>query len=70
MSERMTKANLTTEQKHWLEDVRRQSRKMSNWTQQRNEAIRRAHHEGVPAPTIAEAAGLTRVRIYQIIGRS
>jgi hypothetical protein len=40
--------------------------KLANAVEDRNEAIREAWLDGVPAKTIAEAVGLSRQRIYQL----
>ena len=66
----MTAANLTRQQQKDLEQIKSVSWDYSRRRDQRDERIARAYASGIPAATIAAAAGLTRVRIYQIIGRS
>lgn len=47
-----------------LEAHRRESERM---TEERREAIRAAHSEGIRISTICEATGLTRTAIYKML---
>ena len=51
-----------------LDDVAVAASKITNAIEDRGEAIHSAYRDGVAVPAIAKAAGLTRGRVYQILG--
>jgi hypothetical protein len=51
-----------------LQEVRGATADIERARRVRDEHIARAFREGVSVPAIAEASGLTRGRVYQILG--
>jgi hypothetical protein len=51
-----------------LDEIRIAVGKMANAREDRDNAIQDAYRDNVPVPDIAEAAGLSRQRVHQIVG--
>ena len=50
-------------------DLAQRAEEIRQTIKERDQAIREAWDDGLPATIIAEAAGLTRQRVYQITGQ-